>query len=324
VFLGVHQSSYDIWAVPTSSPFSAESPSQLTNGPLSYYVPLPSPDNRSILAVGAKQKGELCSYDPNKGECVPFIAGISATDAMPSRDGRWYIFLAYPDGTVWRSRPDGSERMQLGGRAFYPHISPDGSQIVFIAFDKEKGLGAYLVSLQGGTPKRIIDGTSFAAWSPDGRSLVFQADQPPSGLPTEIHILELDSGKVRTVADSRGKTVPFWPNEGTLIAGDQSGFSAFDLRTGKWSLLESEGGANWVPSWDGKYVVFERSYASGQKVLRLSLSDRRIQEVADLSRVKRAEQYGPGTWLGLASDGSILLTRDVGTQEIYALDVQWP
>jgi Tol biopolymer transport system component len=326
VFLGIHHASYDIWALPTTgAPFTAESPVQLTNGPLSYYEPLPSADNKSILAVGAKQKGELCRYDANKREYVTFLGGISATDATPSHDGRWYVFVSYPDSILWRSRPDGSERLQLStSRAFFPHISPDGSQVVFIAFDPGKGLGAYLVSMQGGTPRRIIDRTRFAAWSPDGRSLVFQADQPPSGLSTEIHILEVGSDRIRAVPDSGGKTSPFWPSEEKLIAGGPAGISAFDFRTGKWDQLEAEGGGNWLPSWDGKYVVFERSYASGQKVFRLHLSDRSTQAVADLSDVKRVEQYGPGTWLGLTSDGSILITRDIGTQEIYALDVKWP
>ena len=31
-----------------------------------------------------------------------------------------------------------------------------------------------------------------------------------------------------------------------------------------------------------------------------------------------------GTWAGLAPDGSPLFVRDISTQELYALDVQWP
>ena len=31
-----------------------------------------------------------------------------------------------------------------------------------------------------------------------------------------------------------------------------------------------------------------------------------------------------GLWMGLAPDDSPLLHRDAGTQEIYALDVQFP
>jgi hypothetical protein len=31
-----------------------------------------------------------------------------------------------------------------------------------------------------------------------------------------------------------------------------------------------------------------------------------------------------GTWSGLTPDGSPLFTRDISTQEIYALDVEFP
>jgi hypothetical protein len=36
------------------------------------------------------------------------------------------------------------------------------------------------------------------------------------------------------------------------------------------------------------------------------------------------EEPAVGTWLGVAPDGSALITRDIGVQEIYALDVKWP
>jgi len=79
-----------------------------------------------------------------------------------------------------------------------------------------------------------------------------------------------------------------------------------------------------VPSLDGKYVYFEKSDGQGRKVFRIQLEDRRIEPVADLSGVRRVEKYGQGTWLGIGPDGSVLITRDIGTQEIYALDVKWP
>lgn len=46
--------------------------------------------------------------------------------------------------------------------------------------------------------------------------------------------------------------------------------------------------------------------------------------VADFSGVSRVEEQVVGTWFGNAPDGSVLVTRDIGTQEIYALDVKWP
>jgi len=48
-----------------------------------------------------------------------------------------------------------------------------------------------------------------------------------------------------------------------------------------------------------------------------------VEEVASLKDVRRAA--GPfAQWAGLAPDGSPLVLRDTGTQEIYALDVELP
>jgi len=48
-----------------------------------------------------------------------------------------------------------------------------------------------------------------------------------------------------------------------------------------------------------------------------------VERVVDLKNF-RMTGYSWGFWLGLAPDDSPLLLRDVGTQEIYALDVDLP
>jgi serine/threonine protein kinase len=48
---------------------------------------------------------------------------------------------------------------------------------------------------------------------------------------------------------------------------------------------------------------------------------------SDSDRLRRFEAYAEpyfGTQVEVAPDGSVLLTRDVGTQEVYALGVKWP
>jgi Tol biopolymer transport system component len=44
---------------------------------------------------------------------VPYLPGISAEDLAFSADGQWVVYASYPDGLLWRSRVDGSERLQL-------------------------------------------------------------------------------------------------------------------------------------------------------------------------------------------------------------------
>jgi hypothetical protein len=44
----------------------------------------------------------------------------------------------------------------------------------------------------------------------------------------------------------------------------------------------------------------------------------------EIKGLRRAVDDEVGTLLSVAPDGSVLLTRDVGTEEIYALGVNWP
>ena len=88
-------------------------PIRLTNGPLSYSGARPSRDGKQIFAIGTKQRGELVRYDMKSHQFVPFLSGISAIDPTFSRDGQWVAYTSYPDHTLWRSRSDGTERMQL-------------------------------------------------------------------------------------------------------------------------------------------------------------------------------------------------------------------
>ena len=49
-----------------------------------------------------------------------------------------------------------------------------------------------------------------------------------------------------------------------------------------------------------------------------------VETVASLKGLRRVVDVNVGTEINVAPDGSALFTRDVGTQEIYALDVKWP
>lgn len=115
VFQSRREGRTDLWVLPEGKRWfgGASSPLRLTNGPLSYELPCPSADGKHIYVIGRKQRGELVRYDRNSQQFVPFLFGISATDATVSRDGKWVAYESYPDHLLWRSRIDGSERLQL-------------------------------------------------------------------------------------------------------------------------------------------------------------------------------------------------------------------
>ncbi len=54
------------------------------------------------------------------------------------------------------------------------------------------------------------------------------------------------------------------------------------------------------------------------------MADRKIETIASLKGLHRATGPAGNTEISVAPDGSAVFTRDIGTQEIYALTVKWP
>jgi len=49
-----------------------------------------------------------------------------------------------------------------------------------------------------------------------------------------------------------------------------------------------------------------------------------LETITSLKDFHQLENYGFGTQMNVASDGSPIFTRDTGHQEIYALKIRWP
>jgi serine/threonine protein kinase len=329
----------DLWVLPDKSGIfsrSATEPIRITNGPLSYGPPLPSRDGRKIFAVGYHNRSELVRYDSRSHQFLPALDGISVTDVMYSSDGQWMIYNTYPDHSLWRSRADGTERLQLTYSpliALWPHVSPDGKRVAFQGCDDQK-CGAYIVSMNGGEAKLVMSSQTIAlspAWSFDGKSLVMdipvdQRKAPWAPDAVQLGIFDIESNKLSVIPDSQSKAGVYWPTEQMIIAGgEQDALYSFDPKTGEWSVLADGPISDWMVSPDSKYMYFVRETPGNPEAMRVRLADRKIEVVASLKGFRRASDpvaFG-GTWVGVAPDGSLLLTRDIGTQEIYALNMNW-
>ena len=114
-----------------------------------------------------------------------------------SRDGQWVTYISFPEGTLWRSKSDGSERLQLTFlpmRASVPRWSPDNTQIAFSAYlPGTTTPNIYLISSKGGTPQQILqrtesNGSQLVARRKFARLRHFHRDMP-------IYNIDLKSGK---------------------------------------------------------------------------------------------------------------------------------
>jgi hypothetical protein len=74
---------------------------------------------------------------------------------------------------------------------------------------------------------------------------------------------------------------------------------------------------NW--SADARYLYFLRR-GSDPAILRIRIADGTIEQVTNLQGVRQTG-FRSGFWMGLTPDDSPLLLRDVGTEEIYSLDL---
>jgi len=194
-------------------------PVQLTTGPTSTSSPVPSTDGKKIFVVTPHLRGELVRYDAASHQFAPYLSGISAMGVNPSRDGNWMTYVAYPEGTLWRSKADGSERLQLTFPPLFvlqPRWSPDGSRIAFEGRQPDKPFSVYTISVDGDSPKRSVPGdrdTSDPTWSPNGESLLFgryPSDEPPDVGPMDLEIVDLQTHAISKVPGSEQLWSPRW------------------------------------------------------------------------------------------------------------------
>jgi DNA-binding winged helix-turn-helix (wHTH) protein/Tol biopolymer transport system component len=325
LFQNRHEGRSDLWLLPMKAGFLQRIPKaiQLTNGPLSYAAPVMSRDGKQIFAVGAKERGELVRFDAKANAFVPFLSGISAFNPSFSRDGNWVAYASYPDHTLWRSRVDGSERLQLTYppmQVYYPFISPDGKQVVY---GNATG-GIYVVSMDGGQPQKIVEKDANAAnWSSDGNVLVFW--KAPDALHGELQFLDLRTDKRSVVPDSQDLIGGQWVSEDTLVAApyNNSKLVLFNAKTQQWSDLVPGKVFNWAHSPDYQYVYYTTGGAE-PKAMRIRLADHKVETIASLRDLRRALGPDGNSQISVAPDGSAIFTRDIGTQEIYALTLKWP
>jgi Tol biopolymer transport system component/DNA-binding winged helix-turn-helix (wHTH) protein len=338
VFDGVRDGREGIWALPEHVPsfFGRNNhPVRLTDGPMDLAGPVPSHDGRRLFVWGKQRHTELVRYVAKSKLFLPYVQGVSGIQPDVSPDGEWITYVAVPEGTLWRSRLDGSEKLQLTFPPLSvdsPHWSPDGLRIAFRASLSAHAKKVFVVSRNGGTPEKlnvlsqeVEEGVP--TWSSDGNSLVLgELHWHPDQI--AIHIVDLKTRKAQIVAGSRGLWTPRWSPRGRFLlalkANPESSTSqqihVFDFYTKRWRLVLRH--AVDEPAWshDERFIYFYLGSPKQRAVFRVRVSDGQLEQVIKLDDFRDLW----ATAFSLAADDSPLLTRDARNTEIYALEIEWP
>jgi hypothetical protein len=175
----------EFWKKPTAV--------RLTAGQIDVLAATPNRDSSGLFIIGRIAQGTMQVYDPKLKRFVPFLDGLAAADFTLSPDKKWMVYADYPRRHLWRSKLDGSEKLQLTDfYSWMPKWSPDSKKIVFS--DRQE---IYMVSVDGGAPEKLTsEGKIELApnWWPDGKSIVFN-DYPLPGQMEGLKVLDLAPGR---------------------------------------------------------------------------------------------------------------------------------
>jgi tricorn protease-like protein len=292
---------------------------RLTSGELDILAATPARDSTRLFLIGQIAQGAMHAYDPKQKRFVPFLNGLAAQEFVVSPDKQWMIYTDYPRHYLWRSRVDGSERLQLtSSYAMMPRWSPDGKRIVYSDWHK-----LYLVPADGGTPERLIpagenDAEVGQNWWPDGKSIAFNDFPYPGQKIKGIKELDLATRQVSLMPGSEGLFIPSWSPDGkymVALAHNPSRMMLYSASSKSWKDIRKfdTPWGYWVWLRDSKAI-----YISAETgIYRMEIPDGKMERVAPLDGLNLG---GQDLFLSLTIDGQPAVMSDTSVVEIYSLE----
>lgn len=335
VFQSSRNGDSNIWAIREHGGFFGreKAPIPITNGPLDYEAPITGQEGHRTFFIGLSSQSELLRYDEKALLFVPYGAPLSNAQRVEfSQDGQWVAWIRQDDGSLWRSRTDGSGRVQLTSRpmqVFMMHWSPDARRLVLMARQPGMPWKIYTMDSDGGHLQEVLDEQRSEAdpdWSPDGKTLVFGRLpdlMAEAAEPKAIYRVNLATRKMTELPGSEGLFSPRWSANGKYIAAlsiDQKKLMLYDTATETWRVLAEQNIADPVWSHDGSAIYFHDFAQADQPIYRAIVATGKVERVADLHDLRSASVLDY-RFAGLAPGDIPLVSARTSTANLYSAEL---
>jgi hypothetical protein len=306
-------------------PWTDRRPVPLTKGPTSYHNVGLSPDGQGLLAFGEVRRAALHRFNRREHRFERVLDGASVGYVEPSPDGQWLAWVTFPEHTLWRSRPDGTERLQLTtppDRALFPAWSPDSTKIAFVGMETARRSSLRLVAAEGGAIDVLSEEPDVHHWNPcwlpDGSLLFCERNLYRPGI-------------FRFDFSTRSRT-PLEGAESFLFprCGRQGQILAFAQPAGPGSAAQAVVRWPGADGWEtlGRYLAYPSWTRDGQEFCGLDYDANRIECYSLDTRTWRplveVDQplfsWAAVPWMGLDPEDNPLVMFDRSTRDLYALD----
>ena len=299
-------------------------PVRLTGNQIPILASTPSRDSRGLFVLSRMDEGAMRAYDPRMKKLAPFLDDLSMLGFVISPDRQWMAYTEYPSRYLWKSKPDGSEKLQLThSYAVMQQWSPDGKWLVYSDWKH-----LFLVSSDGGAPEKLTpDGNTPIAptWSADGKTIAFSYFPVPDKVPW-IEVIDLATRQISAMPMGEGYYYPSWsPNGKYLVAmaENPSRMGLYSTATKTWKDLrgfpEQWGFWSWATDSKSLYMALFPGKAS-DGVYRVTIPQGGWEKLTDVEGIRPGnptEQF-----VSLTAEGQPAVMSLTGPAQVYLL--HWP
>jgi WD40 repeat protein len=291
--------------------------------------PVISADRKHIYAIGEQSRNQLVSLS---GDFPPVLEGLSIDSLSISHDGKWVAFTTYPDGSLWKSRLDGSERIRLSDphlQVRSPQWTADDSEIFHLRANEGEAWSMARLNLASGAVETLIDrGAAIESYAstPVGERIAYNTVDDSHLGTSNVVILSLAGRKVEAVPQSSDLTELKWSKDGRYLAAvttNQHALRLFDSETRGWRTVIAAEEVRSI-AWDREQNILYFASESGNRrfVRKYLVSNHSVSDVMDLP-----DRYWHGQTskvLEMAPKGNLIYGFSHGGTEVYDLNVELP